>query len=216
MSLEISLKTQIFLHSCACNCLRYVKNGRQGQLVERCRRPGAVELTEKLSEHPSLSWVQAGLTGEYRSAANTLHSLARNEIELVRRKKVCAIYFFRPFDRVPLKLFNSSSQLLFSQTMLSLAKLAILASNEADDELAEDMKIINNELKLIEHQEDVSEAVLETYGYDTNKMRVLSAVELITVVEEIFQPFTKAFQTTFFISFIYFFIYFFFPQFLTE
>lgn len=65
-----------------------MKDGRQGQLVERCRRGGASELTEKLSEHPTLSWVQAALTDEHRLAANTLHSLAVQETELVTRKKV--------------------------------------------------------------------------------------------------------------------------------
>lgn len=65
-----------------------MKDGRQGQLVERCRRGGTTELTEKLSEHPTLSWVQAALTDELRFAANTLHSLAVQESELFSRKKV--------------------------------------------------------------------------------------------------------------------------------
>lgn len=72
-----------------------MKDGRQGQLVERCRRGGSIELTEKLSEHPTLSWVQAVLTDELRFAANTLHSLAVQETELVTRKKVCVCYFYK-------------------------------------------------------------------------------------------------------------------------
>lgn len=56
--------------------------------MERCRRTGTTELTEKLSEHPTLSWVQAALTDELRLAANTLHTLAVQEAELVTRKKV--------------------------------------------------------------------------------------------------------------------------------
>ena len=67
---------------------RYVKDGRQGQLIERCRRGGALELTERLSEHPAISWVQTALTDELRLAANTLHSLAVQENDLVTRKKV--------------------------------------------------------------------------------------------------------------------------------
>ena len=67
---------------------RYVKDGRQGQLVERCRRGGAHELTEKLLQHPMLSWVQAALSDEYETAAKTLYSLAQDEMDLVTRKKV--------------------------------------------------------------------------------------------------------------------------------
>lgn len=57
--------------------------------MERCRRGGAIELTEKLAEHPSLSWVQAALSDELRLASNTLHTLAVEETDLVTRKKVC-------------------------------------------------------------------------------------------------------------------------------
>ncbi|EZA47610.1 hypothetical protein DMN91_012410 [Ooceraea biroi] len=129
----------------------YVKDGRQGQLVERCRRGGTVELTEKLSEHPYLSWVQAALTDELRLAANTLHTLAVQEAELVTRKK----------------------------SMLSLAKLALLASEESEDNVADYVKTIDNELALIAYQEDVPAQVLTTYGYDIEKLRVLVPRELI-------------------------------------
>ncbi|XP_015437320.1 PREDICTED: nuclear pore complex protein Nup133 [Dufourea novaeangliae] len=79
----------------------YVKDGRQGQLVEKCRRGGTAELAGKLAEHPTLSWVQSALTDDLKFAASTLYSLAIEENELVTRKK----------------------------TMLSLAKLALLASD---------------------------------------------------------------------------------------
>ncbi|XP_015587429.1 nuclear pore complex protein Nup133 isoform X2 [Cephus cinctus] len=129
----------------------YVKDGRQGQLIERCRRGGAVELTERLSEHPSLSWVQAALTGEIRLASNTLHALAFEESELVTRKK----------------------------TMLSLSKLALLASDGPLEETEDCLKSVDRELALIAHQEDLPEQVLAAYGYDIDKMRVLSPTELI-------------------------------------
>ncbi|KAL2713004.1 nuclear pore complex protein Nup133 [Vespula squamosa] len=131
----------------------YVKDGRQGQLVERCRRGGSIELTEKLSEHPTLSWVQAVLTDELRFAANTLHSLAVQETELVTRKK----------------------------SMLSLAKLALLASDEPEYEIKDCIKSIDNELALIAHQEDLPTGVLTTYGYDIEKLKVFTPVELITL-----------------------------------
>ncbi|EFN82872.1 nuclear pore complex protein Nup133 isoform X2 [Harpegnathos saltator] len=129
----------------------YVKDGRQGQLVERCRRGGTVELTEKLLEHPTLSWVQAALTDELRLAANTLHTLAAQEAELVTRKK----------------------------SMLSLAKLALLASDESEDKIVDNTKMIDNELALIAYQEDLPTQVLTTYGYDIEKLRVLTPRELI-------------------------------------
>lgn len=69
-----------------------MKDGRQGQLVEKCRRGGTIELSEKLAEHPTLSWVQSALTDDLRFAANTLYSLAIQESELVTRKKVHTRY----------------------------------------------------------------------------------------------------------------------------
>ncbi|CAL7941714.1 unnamed protein product [Xylocopa violacea] len=131
----------------------YVKDGRQGQLVEKCRRGGTVELSEKLAEHPTLSWVQSALTDNLRFAANTLHSLAIQENELVTRKK----------------------------SMLSLAKLAFLASDDPQDEIEDHVKRIDNELSLIAHQEDLPTQVLTTYGYDVEKLRVFTPTELITL-----------------------------------
>lgn len=129
----------------------YVKDGRQGQLVERCRRGGITELTEKLSEHPTLSWVQAALTDELQLAANTLQTLAIQESELVSRKK----------------------------SILSLAKLALLASDKPEDRIQDRIKTIDHELTLIAYQDDIPVQVLEAYGYDTTKMRVLTPRELI-------------------------------------
>lgn len=131
----------------------YVQGGKQGQLVERCRRGGANELTEKLAEHPELSWLQASLTSEYRTAANTLHSLAMQEVELVKRKK----------------------------TMLSMSKLALLCSDDLENEIEGAMATIDRDLELIAHQESLPDAILETYGYDTTKLRVLNPIELITL-----------------------------------
>ncbi|XP_053999157.1 nuclear pore complex protein Nup133 [Hylaeus anthracinus] len=128
----------------------YVKDGRQGQLVEKCRRGGTTELTEKLAEHPTLSWVQAALTDNLSSAAITLHSLAIQESELVTRKK----------------------------SMLSLAKLALLASDDSHEDF---VSRIDNELALIAHQEDLPTQVLTTYGYDVEKLRVFTPTELITL-----------------------------------
>ncbi|XP_008544817.1 nuclear pore complex protein Nup133 [Microplitis demolitor] len=131
----------------------YVRDGRSGQLVDRCRREGAGELMEKISEHPELSWVQNSLMEEYRLAANTLHKLAMKEVELVRRKK----------------------------SMLCLSKLALICSDEIQEEINENCEKIDRELELIAHQEELPADVLEAYGYDTKKLRVLTPVELITL-----------------------------------
>lgn len=66
--------------------------------------------------------------------------------------------------------------------MLSLAKLALLASDNPDEEVWDCIKRINNELALIAHQEDLPTQVLTTYGYDVDKLRVFTPTELITVI----------------------------------
>ncbi|XP_043529238.1 nuclear pore complex protein Nup133 [Frieseomelitta varia] len=131
----------------------YVKDGRQGQLVEKCRRGGTVELSEKLAEHPTLSWVQSALTDDLCFAASTLYSLAIQESELVTRKK----------------------------SMLSLAKLAFLASDELKEKDRHHVKNIDNELALVAYQEELPTQVLTTYGYDVEKLRVFTPTELITL-----------------------------------
>ena len=65
--------------------------------------------------------------------------------------------------------------------MLSLAKLAHIASDEPDEKVELNMRRIDHELNLIAHQEDVPVHVLEIYGYDVEKLRVLSPSELINV-----------------------------------
>ena len=65
--------------------------------------------------------------------------------------------------------------------MLSLAKLALLASEE--DEVASEEKLMefDSELELVSHQEDLPTSVLNTYGYDITKLGVLTPAELIKV-----------------------------------
>lgn len=65
--------------------------------------------------------------------------------------------------------------------MLSLAKLALLASDDPELEVRLRMTKIDNELALIAHQEDLPTQVLTTYGYDTEKLRVFTPTELIMV-----------------------------------
>lgn len=65
--------------------------------------------------------------------------------------------------------------------MLSLAKLALLASDDLEEEIRDCVKRIDNELALIAHQEDLPTQLLTTYGYDVEKLRVFTPTELITV-----------------------------------
>lgn len=71
--------------------------------------------------------------------------------------------------------------------MLSLAKLALLASDDPQKELQDYVKRIDNELALIAHQEDLPTQVLTIYGYDVEKLRVFTPTELITVFTFIFK-----------------------------
>ena len=65
--------------------------------------------------------------------------------------------------------------------MLSLAKLALLSSDTPDEQIENDIKKIDADLILIAHQEDLPVSVLEMYGYDIDKLRVLSPTELVNV-----------------------------------
>ena len=68
------------------------------------------------------------------------------------------------------------------QTQLSLAKLAALASDDPEDEIKSNVLKMDYELNLIAHQEEVPLNILEIYGYDVEKLRVLSPSELINVI----------------------------------
>lgn len=70
----------------------------------------------------------------------------------------------------------------FSQSILSLAKLALLASDDLEEEVKDCVKRINNELALVAYQEELPTQVLTTYGYDVEKLQVFTPTELITVL----------------------------------
>ena len=70
--------------------------------------------------------------------------------------------------------------------MLSLAKLALLASDQPENEITDYIRKINTDLALIAHQEDLPAQVLATYGYDIDKLRVLTPTELIIVSIQFF------------------------------
>ncbi|XP_039283480.1 nuclear pore complex protein Nup133 [Nilaparvata lugens] len=83
----------------------YMREGKQRDLVEQCLKQRI--LADRLSTHPSLSWLHAVFSDDYKTAAHTLLDLANSEVELLARKK----------------------------SMISLGKLALLAAGGDDDTL---------------------------------------------------------------------------------
>jgi nuclear pore complex protein Nup133 len=65
--------------------------------------------------------------------------------------------------------------------MLSLAKLALLASDEQPDKVEEEVSTLNMNLDLVSYQEELPEIVLSSYGYDVERLRVLTPTELVKV-----------------------------------
>ena len=65
--------------------------------------------------------------------------------------------------------------------MLSLAKLSLLASDEQANKVDEGIQALNTQLDLVTYQEELPESVLLSYGYDTERLRVLTPAEIIKV-----------------------------------
>lgn len=132
----------------------YLQKNKQAKLIDRCRMYSKTKNTQKLtkflSEHPSLSWMQKVFDRKFDEASDILNKLAYDENEFVTRKK----------------------------TMLSLAKLSKLVTVGTQSE-NEDIDKINSELQLIAYQEDLPDYVLEQYGYNTLRPRVIPTKELI-------------------------------------
>lgn len=128
----------------------HLRQNKQSTIFERFKHDKN-SLTEFLNDHPTLAWIQTIMNGEHNKAAQILFALAQNERELVERKRV----------------------------MLSLAKLAVLASE--DSELSVDLAEINAELVLIQHQDHLSKDLLLAFAYDVNNQKVLTSEEIIHV-----------------------------------
>lgn len=60
--------------------------------------------------------------------------------------------------------------------MLSLAKLSAFA---AEMDMTQHIDTINKDLRLIDHQSQIEEKILESLGFDLNNMRVLQPEEMI-------------------------------------
>jgi hypothetical protein len=70
--------------------------------------------------------------------------------------------------------------------MLSLAKLALLASDEHPQNVEEEVSAMNRDLDLVVYQEELPEVVLSSYGYDIERLRVLTPTELVKVSVKVF------------------------------
>ncbi|KAG5890186.1 hypothetical protein JTB14_010650 [Gonioctena quinquepunctata] len=134
----------------------FLKQNKQGKLIDRCRKAGTVKNNEKLSnflsDHPSLSWMQQIFDGKFPTAADTLRNLANNEKESLTRQK----------------------------TMLSLSKLSKLAGTNTND-VNDYVQNINSRLDLVTFQEDLPDYVLQQFGYDIARPPVIPPEDLINL-----------------------------------
>jgi len=135
-----------------------MKEGKQERLMNLfsgAKRPLQHQqaLVGFLSQHPQLAWLQAVRTANYASAASTLFQLAEEQTEKLQRKK----------------------------TMLSLAKLSALASDEPDHRIRDSVHNIDAQLNLCSYQETLPQILVDYLNQDADTMSVLSPSLLIKV-----------------------------------
>ncbi|XP_071453721.1 nuclear pore complex protein Nup133-like [Hetaerina americana] len=132
----------------------YIRENKQGDLLEKfrdsCSVRGVEALRSFLSNHPSMLWLMNVFEGENVKASDTLRMLASQEKESITKKKY----------------------------MLSMAKLSLLASGSAVAREAA-MGWINSQMTLIESQENLPESTVINFGYEPDKMPVLTPSEII-------------------------------------
>lgn len=95
----------------------YLEKNKRGKLIDRCRTftksRNVQKLTQFLSDHPSLAWMQNIYDRKFALAANTLRNLANDETDSIMRQK----------------------------TLLSLSKLSKLADASAGDSFVQDVNL---------------------------------------------------------------------------
>lgn len=134
----------------------HLRQGKQSRLLQqRTYNSGRRQnqLGQFLEGHAQISWLHNIQTESYSESAKTLKRLADAETDVVGRKK----------------------------TMLSLAKLSTLASDEPEERVESSLKILNSELNIISAQENLPKSVLDSVdaGDDASKMKVLTPRDLI-------------------------------------
>ncbi|XP_014675346.1 PREDICTED: nuclear pore complex protein Nup133-like [Priapulus caudatus] len=130
----------------------YVAEGKQARLFSQPAAHDA-ELTAFLQLHGSLRWIHDVHTRNFIGAAQTLKTLAIEEQANLPKKK----------------------------TLLSLSKLAALASDEPAGAVEEIVDVVNLEQDIVLHQEGLPLEVLTAEGLDKGIMPVLTPEELIEV-----------------------------------
>ncbi len=130
----------------------HVREGKQARLLsQNYSSSRSNQLGKYLKGHSSLSWMHEIDTQQYTDAAATLKALAYNETKKVSQKK----------------------------THLSLAKLAILASDAPKETADLELRSIEYDLNIIAAQEQLPDCILESYGFDASEMKPLTPRELV-------------------------------------
>ncbi|CAL1542422.1 unnamed protein product [Lymnaea stagnalis] len=130
----------------------YMKEGKRSHLLSQHAAQGD-ELSKFLASGnvQYLSWLHEIKRGNFLDAHLALSTLGKAEKNFLAKKK----------------------------TLLSLGKLAALASDDINDNGKENIEAINEELDLMLHQEQLPAETLYNVGMDPGSMRVLSPEELI-------------------------------------
>ncbi|CAB4038947.1 nuclear pore complex Nup133-like [Paramuricea clavata] len=129
----------------------YMDRGKRSKLMSQPTTQHE-NLSKFLSSHDHLKWLHDIERQSFYQAFDTLKDLAGKEALYLERKK----------------------------TLLSLAKLALLASDESDeDETIQILEDITNEQTLITHQETIPVEVLQSVSVDPVEMPPLSPEQLI-------------------------------------
>lgn len=130
----------------------YMKEGKQGRLLSLpTQQQSQLNSFLQKDELGYLKWLHDIECKDFISAHDTLLNLGRNEEEFLAKKK----------------------------TLLSLAKLAALASGDVDEQIKTNIRDIDEEQELILNQELLPAELLETMNVDAEHMKVLTPVELI-------------------------------------
>ncbi|XP_054273353.1 nuclear pore complex protein Nup133 [Macrosteles quadrilineatus] len=100
----------------------YIREQKQSTLVQHCSEKGGEQLATLLKDQPSLSWLYDLERHNYQQASDTLTTLAKQEVQLLQRKK----------------------------TQLSLAKLTALAAGAEVEELTSGLTLVSYQENLPE------------------------------------------------------------------
>jgi len=130
----------------------YLNKGQKGKLLQQ---PAAYHnhVNRFLNEHSDLSWLHDIRTNSFAKASNTLRNLAMQEQDYFGRKK----------------------------SMLSIAKLCALASDEPQQIVNDKVELIADEQAKMLHQETLPQCILDHLGESTATMRVMPPEELISL-----------------------------------